>query len=197
MHRMIRASRSSQSADVVDDRKRADVVEQRVDGEVAAERILFRRAVGVVALNEVILGPPSSGWLARQRLPWLAPSSAAAAAASISGVSSDARHVPAERRDFDRLVAELHVRQPEAAADDPAVAKELLDLVRMRRGADVEILRPAVQQQVAHAPADQVRDVIVFVKPIQNFERVGVDVAARNCVFRTRNDGRLRHREEL
>ena len=44
-----------EAADVVDDRERADVVEERVDGEVAAERVLFRRAEGVVAMDQPIV----------------------------------------------------------------------------------------------------------------------------------------------
>ena len=42
-----------ETADVVDDRERRDVVEQRVDREVAAERVFFRRAERVVAMNEM------------------------------------------------------------------------------------------------------------------------------------------------
>ena len=52
MQRMSRAIEILESADIVDDRKRADVVEERVDREVAPERVLFGRAVGVVAVNE-------------------------------------------------------------------------------------------------------------------------------------------------
>ena len=47
-----------------------------------------------------------------------------------------------------------------------------------------------LEQQVANAAADQIRDVVVLVEPVQNFERVGIDVAARNRVLRPRNDGR-------
>ena len=100
----------------------------------------------------------------------------------------------AERRDLDRLGAELDVGEPEAPADDPAVAEELLDLVGVRRRADVEVLRPPVQQQVADAAADEIRDVVVFVQPIQDFERVRIDVAARDGVRRAWDDGRLHHR---
>ena len=80
------------------------------------------------------------------------------------------------------------MREAEAPADDPAVAKELLDLVRMRRRADVEILRPAVQQQVADAAADQIRDVVVLVQPVKDFERAGIDVAAGDAC--APNEGR-------
>ena len=42
-----------EATDVVDDRERRDVVEQRVDGEVAPKRIFFGRAEGVVAMNQL------------------------------------------------------------------------------------------------------------------------------------------------
>ena len=44
-----------EARDVVDDRKRRDVVEQRVDGEVAAEGVLFGRAEGIVAMNQMFV----------------------------------------------------------------------------------------------------------------------------------------------
>ena len=80
-----------------------------------------------------------------------------------------------ERGHFDRLVAELDVRETEAPADDPAVPEQLLDLVRMRRGADVEVLGPAVEQQVADAAPDEIRRVVRLVEPVEHLERVGVD----------------------
>ena len=43
-----------QAADIVDDRKRRDVVEKRVDREVPAERVFLGRAEGVVVL--LVLG---------------------------------------------------------------------------------------------------------------------------------------------
>jgi hypothetical protein len=89
------------------------------------------------------------------------------------------------------------VGEPEAPADDPAVAKELLDLMRMRRCPDVEILRVAIQQEIAHAPADEIRDVVMLVEPVKNFEGAGIDVSARDRMGRTRDDGRLRHRTEV
>jgi hypothetical protein len=48
------------------------------------------------------------------------------------------------------------VREAEAAPDDPAVAKELLDLVRLGRRADVEVLRPTAEQEIADAAPDEV-----------------------------------------
>ena len=185
--------------------ERADVVEERVDGEVAAERVLFGRAEGVVAMDEARSLPacacravadrddslelsPVRGMLRRRR--WRA-------GFRSRRVSSCGLDLPPERGDLDGLGPELDVRQPEAPADDPAVAKQLLDLVRVRRGADVEVLRPASEQQVADAAADQIGDVVVLVQPVQDFERAGIDVAARDRVRGPRNDGRLHHRTAL
>ena len=67
----------------------------------------------------------------------------------------DRRVRGAEGRDLDDLVAEAHVREMEAAADQAAVAEQLLHLVGMRVGRDVEILRVQAEQQVAHGAADQ------------------------------------------
>ena len=85
---------------------------------------------------------------------------------------------PAERCDFDRLRAELDVRQSEAAADDPAVPEHALHFVRMRRGADVEILGPSPEQQIANAAADEIRDVVELTEARQHFQRVGIDQRA-------------------
>ena len=102
-----------------------------------------------------------------------------------------------KRRDLDRFGSELDVRQTETPADDPAVAEEFLDLVRVRRRSDVKIFGPATQKQIADAAANQIRDVVMLVKPVKHLERVGIDVAARDRVFGSGNDGRLRHRMEI
>ena len=131
-----------EAADVVDDGEGRDVVEQRVEREVAAERVLLGRAERVVAVDEVIV----------LAVPRLAALRRAVAPALRVGLGLRLRlgfrrlllgDLPPERGDLDDLRAELDVRQAEAAADDPAVPEQLLDLVRMRGGADVEVLRPA------------------------------------------------------
>src|SRR5439155_20866111 len=88
------------------------------------------------------------------------------------------------------------VRETEAASDDPAVAEQLLDLMRMGRRSDVDVLRAAAEQQIAHAAADQICGVVMFVEPVQDFEGVGIDVAPRNRVSGSRNDGRFHHRRD-
>jgi hypothetical protein len=105
------------------------------------------------------------------------------------------RELPTERRDLDRLRPELHVHQPEAAADDPAVAEEALDLVRVRGGPDVEVLRPPSEQQIAHAAADEERPVLVLVEPRQHLQRVRVDHRSRDRMVGARDDRRRGHLE--
>ncbi len=103
------------------------------------------------------------------------------------------RDAAAERRHLDRLVAETDVGEPEAPADDPAVPEQLLDLVRVGVGTDVEVFRLPAEQQVPHAATDEVSGVVELLQPVQNFERVRVDVPARNRVLRPRDDHRLSH----
>ncbi len=67
----------------------------------------------------------------------------------------------------------------------------------MRRRADVEVLRPAAEQQVADAAADEVGDVVGLAQPVEHLERVGIDVAARERVLGARDDPRLSHRRAL
>ena len=99
-----------------------------------------------------------------------------------------------KRRDFDDLGPELDVSEPETAADDPAVSKETLDLVRMRGRTDVEVFRPAAEEQIADAATNQVGDMAGLVQAIKNRECVGVDVLTRERVLIARHDSRLDHR---
>ena len=63
----------------------------------------------------------------------------------------------AEGGDLDDLAAaEEHVHQPEAPADDARVAEERAHVFGARVGGDVEVFGAAAEQQVAHAPADEV-----------------------------------------
>jgi hypothetical protein len=117
-----------QPADIVDDREGRDVVEERVDGEVAAKRVFLRRPEGVV-VADLQLAPSLDRRLGRRRL-----------------VFGSWQDVAAERRDLDRLGTEAHVGKTKPASDNPAVAEEFFDLIGMRVGPDVEILRPSLQQ---------------------------------------------------
>ena len=147
--RITRALEIVEAADVVDDRERRDVVEERVDREVAAERVLLRRAECVVAVDAV----RSPVGRARRRGPLRRAVSASQARRARRGGQAVALRNVATSIVF---CAEPDVRETEAAADDPAVPEQPLDLIRMGVRADVEVLRPPPEQQVAHAAADEV-----------------------------------------
>ena len=144
---------------------RLDVVEQAVDREVAAARVLARRAEHVVAADQQVaaLGLRRARSLRRPQL----------------------ARVGAERRGLDDLRAEEDVRQAEAAADDAAVAEQALDLVRRRAGGDVEVLRLALEQEVAHAAADEVRRVIEAPQTLNDLCGVGIDLGRRYLHLRS------------
>src|SRR5262249_15436091 len=93
--------------------------------------------------------------------------------------------------------AELKRGEGERTADDPAVAKQLVDLVGMRRGADVEVLGAAAEEEVADAAADEVGDVLELPQPVEDAQRIGIHVAPRDHVLVARNDPRFNHRTAL
>ena len=99
--------------------------------------------------------------------------------------------VAAEGRDLDHLaVVEVDVDQAEAPADDPRVAEQPADLVRAGVGADVEVLGPPPEHQVAHAPPHQVGLVAGAVQPVHDLEGVAADVLAGDRVVLPRQDQR-------
>jgi hypothetical protein len=79
------------------------------------------------------------------------------------------------------------VGQSEPAADQAAIAEQLLDLFRRGIGGDVEVLRVATDQQVADGATYQVGTKAGLAQPIQDAQRVGTDVAARDIVLVARN----------
>ena len=125
-----------QSARVIDDRKRADVVEECIDSEIAPEGILLGRAKRIVPMDDAIVGTawrPGPLYVFLRRL-------GGERDLLLRGNQSP------EGRDLKHLRAETDVREPEPATNDPAISKKFLDLVRMGRGADVKVLRPMAQQ---------------------------------------------------
>ena len=63
----------------------------------------------------------------------------------------------------------------------------------MRVRADVEVLRLPAEDQIADAAANQVGDVVVLLQPMQDPERVRVDIPARNRMAFARDDDRFWH----
>ncbi len=139
---------------IVDHGLRRRIVEQRVDGEVAARGVLFLRTEHVVAQDAAVL----VGELQRAGGSTIA----AAVRAGRGGCRCRFRRRlgrgggtrRAEGRDLDRVGAEHHVDQPEAPPDDVRAPEQVLDLLGRGIGRDVEVLRLDLQQQIAHRPAD-------------------------------------------
>lgn len=105
-----------ETLDVIEDALGAQVVEQSVDGEIAAQSVFF----GGTEL--VVFGAGSVG--------------------AVSG-----RGETAEGADFDHIaIAEINVRDQEAAADRAAVCKEPLDLRRRGVCGDIEVFGGASKQ---------------------------------------------------
>ena len=113
------------AADVVPHLLGGGIEVKRVDGEIAAQRILRLGAEDVVRQeSSVLIGCVVAGL---QR---------------------------AESRHFDGLGAGQNVDQPEAAADDEGASEQRLDLLRCRVGGEIEVFGRDSEQQVAHRAAD-------------------------------------------
>ena len=147
---------------IVEHVARGRVVIERVDREVAPRRIFVLLAVQVVGQHAAVFVDQA--------------------------VDVDQR---AKRRHLDRLLAEHHVHQLEAAADDERAPKMRLDLLRRGIGGDVEVLRRDVEQQVAHGAADDVRAMAGFLQRLAHAQRGARDELAIDMVFARRNALRL------
>ena len=136
------------SPHVVDDPAVIHVVEEAVDGEIAAAGVLLRAPEDVVVTDEQVL---------RQVLQLV-------------------ERIGAEGRYLDDLAAaEEDVRQPEPAPDQTRVAKGVLDLARVRAGRDVEILGADPEEEVADTAADQVRLVLGAAQPPDDLHGVRIE----------------------
>ena len=156
MVRISRLVRSSSPLDVVDHGEGRDVVEEGVDGEIAAEGVLLRAAEGVVAADQ--------------------------------RVALFGRRLAPEGRDLDHLAPEPHVTEPEPPAHHEAVPEQLLHLLGMGVRRDVEVLRLALQEQVAYTSPDQVTFEPVILQAIEDLQGIGVDVLAGEVVLWPRQD---------
>jgi len=149
-----------EAADIVADGEVIDGVVQRVGGEVAAHRVVFHRAVDVVADQPAVVH--------------------LAVAAAVVDVGAEGGHL-------DDLAPEHHMRQPEAATDQPAVAELLAHLFGRGVGGDVEVLGMAADQQVTHCAADQIGLETGIPQAVEHAQRVRADVLARDGVLVARD----------
>jgi hypothetical protein len=80
--------------------------------------------------------------------------------------------VAAEGGHFQQLLAEHHVHDLEAAADDEGAAEQFFHLLRRGVGGDIEIFRLHAQQQVAHGAADDEGFETGFLQGLRQADRV-------------------------
>ena len=136
---------------VVDHDLGLGVVIHRVDGEVAARRILDLRAPDVVAQH------PAAG-VHRMRAAGQRGHAGLLVAGHLGGLA--VVHVGAEGRHLDHLVVAAtamdHVHDAEAPADDEGPPEQALDLLGRGIGGHVEVLGPQAHQQVAHRAAHHI-----------------------------------------
>ena len=76
-------------------------------------------------------------------------------AANFDNVFTLRRGRRTKSRDFYDLIAEMHVREAKAPADEAAIAKQAPDLFRQGIGRHIEILRRNAEEQIAHRTAYQ------------------------------------------
>ena len=90
----------------------------------------------------------------------------------VLGVLPLRRRRCAESRNFDDFIAEMHVRQPESATDEPAIAKQAPDFVRQRVRRHVEILRSDAEEQITDRATDQKALITCVFEAIKHLQRV-------------------------
>ncbi len=89
----------------------------------------------------------------------------------------------AEGGHLHRLLAEHHMHQAEAPADDAGAAEHALHLFGRSVGGHVEILGFAVQQQVAHRAADHEGLEAGGLQPVGDAFRAVADAVAAHAMF--------------
>ena len=182
MVRISRPCKSRKPVDVVQDALVARVVEEPVDGEIAAARIVEGGAEVVVFEHEEIRLRFVLCFRRRQ----LALRYSARARRRLLDVG---RRGP-KRRDLEHPAAlEKHLDEPEASPDEAAIPKQIPHLFRRGARRDVEVLRNPAKEQVAHATADEIRLVPLGAEARNYPEGIGVELLTGNrreavrCLF--------------
>ena len=134
---------------VIEHDVRRRVVVQGVDGEVAAKGVFVDGAVGVVAQNQAVRGNPRAGARAGRAV-------AHAVRFRHGGKVAGAVAAAAESRHFDDLAAHPNMDDAKTPPDDARPRQHGAHVFRRGFGGDIEILRRAPDEQVAHAAAHQV-----------------------------------------
>ena len=154
----------AKAADVVDDGEVVDVVEETVDGKVATEGIFLGCAEGVVF--ELVESVRLIG----------------------DGVR---RRCLAEGGGLDDLFAKDNMGETEATADEIAIAELALDFVGACVSTDVKIFWGPAKDQITDGTANEVGFVAELGEAVKNLKGIRVDVAARDVVLGSGDDGRF------
>ena len=134
---------------VVEDDVRRRVVVQGVDGEVAAKGVFVDGAVGVVAQNQAIRGNPRAGTRAVRAIAYAVRFRHGGDAAGAAAAATESGH-------FDDLAAHPNMDDAKTPPDDARPREHGAHVFRRGVRGDIEILRRAPDEQVAHAAAHQV-----------------------------------------
>lgn len=154
----------AKAADVVDDGEVVDVVEETVDGKVATEGIFLGCAEGVVF--ELVESVRLIGDGVRRR-----------------GL--------AEGGSLNDLFAKDDMGQAETTADEIAIAELALDFVGACVSTDVKIFWGPAKEQITNGTANEVGFVAELGEAVKNLKGIRVDVAARDVVLGSGDDGRF------
>ena len=141
-----------------------NAVIQRVDGEIAPPGVFLETAIDVVAQY-----PPA--FIDQHGIITL-----------LTGTAKSGH--------LDDMPAEMHMRQPEAAADQAAIGKRGPHLLGQGIGGHIEVLGLQAQQDIAHAAADQKCLVVGSLESIEHLERRGGDMGPGQRVFGSAHDHR-------
>ena len=137
------------AADIIDDGKIGDIIKQRVDCKIAPPDIIINIAVNIIADDAAIL---------------------AVARALVGDMMRGAKC-----GDLDNLGPKADMGQPETAADQTAIPKQLPDLLRPRVGHHIKILGRPAKQNIAHAAAHEIGLVTGIFQPIQHLQGIIAD----------------------
>ncbi len=147
----------AQPADVVYDPIFVGIVEKRVHGEVAAQRVFLRgpELVVVHLVERPVRLRRFGGW---RRV---------------------GLRIAAEGRGFNLLVAEADQNKTKAAADHKRVSEKALDLARAGVRRNIKVLGRPSEQDVADAAADEIRREPRVMETMDHRQGVRIDVPRR------------------
>jgi len=131
------------------------IVIQGVDGEVAALRVFFQRAIDVVAQD--------------------APALVAGRLVAVF-LFVVLRVIGAEGRDFDDFATKVDMHQFEATTDDPRIAEFGANLFRGSAGGNVEIFWRDAEHHVTHTAADQISLVTGVLQAFDDIHRITAEL---------------------